>query len=664
MKIISLLKNYNYKKILQSKFFKIVAVVFVLLIICFFSFRNMVLRSVLKKRIASFEKTYNAKIDIKDIYFTRFSNVNLDTVTFLSPNNDSIFVGDKVLIDLKLFPMIVGKIRLNALELYHSNLYIAKVDSAYNFSFLLKKKKVANEDTIVVRDYADRFETMFSAIFDKMPNKVLLDSFKLIHQYNQQRYVYSLSQLLIEDEEFDTKVNISGGTSRIVWNIKGFIDKSNRVLGFKWFSDSGFVKLPFIARNYNLNIEFDTINCELKSNEYDDDVFKIKGLAYLRNFKILHPKISKEKVILKSAGFDFACNVGKDYYEIDSSSTVYYEKLNFHPYFKYRPKPSKQVTLIINKEKFEAQSLFGSLPEGLFDNLQKIEVEGDLSYHLDFFVDVARLDSLRFTSSLDKYNFKIKKFGNTNFLLLNEPFIYTAYEHGFPVKSFEVGPASSSFISYSDIPRKMIESVLNSEDGAFFYHRGFIEDAFKQSIAENIKQKRFARGGSTISMQLVKNVFLNRNKTVARKFEEILIVWLIENNRLCSKERMLEIYFNVIEWGPVVYGIKDAAWFYFKKQPSQLTTSECIYLASIVPAPKAYKYSFDENGNLKPTLEVYFNKIASKLVQKEVISQEEANTVYVNQVKLKGEALLYLSKSDSLQVDSSLILNNILEVNL
>lgn len=657
------LKNYNYKNIMQSAFIKIVAVVFVLLIICFISFRNMILRNVLRKKIASFEKTYNAKIDIKDIYFTRFSNVNIDTVTFLSPNNDSIFTSNKVLIDLKLFPMIVGKIRLNALELHHSNLYISKLDSSYNISFLLNKRKSKNIDSVVVRSYADRFETMFAAIFDKLPNKFLLDSFKLFHLYNKQRYVYSLSQLLIEDEEFDTKVNITGDTTKIVWNIKGFIDKSNRVLGFKWFSDSGIVKLPFINKNYNLNIEFDTVNCELKSNELDKNIFKITGLAYLKNFNILHPKISNEKVILKSAGFDFACNIGKDYFEIDSSSTVYYERLNFHPYLKYRPNPSKQLTLIINKEKFEAQYLFGSLPEGLFNNLQNIEVEGDLSYHLNFFVDVAKLDSLQFSSSLDKYNFKIKKFGNTNLSFINEPFTYTAYEHGVPVKSFEIGADNPNYTSYPEIPKKMLESVLNSEDGAFFYHKGFIEDAFKQSIAENIKQKRFARGGSTISMQLVKNVFLNRNKTVARKFEEILIVWLIENNRLCSKERMLEIYFNIIEWGPMVYGVKEAAWFYFKKQPSQLTTSECIYLASIVPAPKAYRYSFDENRCLRPTFEVYFNKIASKLLQKEVISQEEANAVNVNQVKLKGEALLYLAKPDSLHFDSLQILNNILELN-
>jgi membrane peptidoglycan carboxypeptidase len=77
------------------------------------------------------------------------------------------------------------------------------------------------------------------------------------------------------------------------------------------------------------------------------------------------------------------------------------------------------------------------------------------------------------------------------------------------------------------------------------------------------KTKKFSRGASTISMQLIKNVFLTREKTVSRKLEEILLVYILENNRIV-KERMLEVYFNIIEWGPNVYGIGEASRFYFQ----------------------------------------------------------------------------------------------------
>ena len=104
-------------------------------------------------------------------------------------------------------------------------------------------------------------------------------------------------------------------------------------------------------------------------------------------------------------------------------------------------------------------------------------------------------------------------------------------------------------------------------------------------------------------MQLVKNVFLNRNKNIARKLEEALIVWLIETNRLTSKARMFEVYLNIAEWGPMVYGIREAADFYFSKRPSQLTLEECIYLASIIPKPKHFMTSFTNSGQLRESQE-------------------------------------------------------------
>ena len=149
--------------------------------------------------------------------------------------------------------------------------------------------------------------------------------------------------------------------------------------------------------------------------------------------------------------------------------------------------------------------------------------------------------------------------------------------------------------------------------------------------------KRFARGGSTITMQLVKNVFLNRNKNFARKLEEALIVWLIENERLTSKERMYEVYLNIVEWGPLVYGIQEASAYYFKKRPSQLTTEESIFLASIIPKPKHFRSSFAEGGQLKENMEGYYKLIAKRLAQQGVISEIEADSIRPD-IQVTGDA--------------------------
>jgi membrane peptidoglycan carboxypeptidase len=192
---------------------------------------------------------------------------------------------------------------------------------------------------------------------------------------------------------------------------------------------------------------------------------------------------------------------------------------------------------------------------------------------------------------------------------------------------------------------------MTSEDGNFYWHNGFNENAFRKSIAENYKKGRFARGGSTISMQLVKNVFLTRNKTIARKIEEALIVWLIESNRIASKERMYEVYLNIIEWGPGIYGAGEASAYYFNKKAADLTLAESIYLAMIVPRPKWFKYNFDETGKLKPHVADFYRIIANHLVRKEIITEEQ-KLALLPDINLAGPAKELILIKDSLAIDS------------
>jgi membrane peptidoglycan carboxypeptidase len=142
-------------------------------------------------------------------------------------------------------------------------------------------------------------------------------------------------------------------------------------------------------------------------------------------------------------------------------------------------------------------------------------------------------------------------------------------------------------------------------------------------------------------MQLVKNVYLSRQKTIARKLEEILIVWLIENNHLTSKRRMFEVYLNIIEWAPNVYGIGEASRFYFSKSPAYLTVGESIFLASIVPKPKKYRYSFTPSGELRPYMRNYFRLIGGLMVRRGKIMPEDTLNMF-NSFELNGPAKSYV----------------------
>ena len=252
-------------------------------------------------------------------------------------------------------------------------------------------------------------------------------------------------------------------------------------------------------------------------------------------------------------------------------------------------------------------------------------------------MELASPDSLKFESELKEKDFRILEYGATNLRKMSDEFEYTAYENGLPVRTFPVGPSWEHFTPLNEISPLLQMSVLQSEDGAFYYHHGFLLDAMREALIHDLKVKRFARGGSTISMQLVKNVFLTRNKNFARKLEEALIVWLIETQRLTSKERMYEVYLNIVEWGPMVYGIHEAAAFYFSKRPSQLTTEESIFLASIIPKPKHFRNSFTTDMKLKENLEEYYRLIAGRLAKKGLISESEAAGIQPD-IQLTGPA--------------------------
>jgi monofunctional biosynthetic peptidoglycan transglycosylase len=133
----------------------------------------------------------------------------------------------------------------------------------------------------------------------------------------------------------------------------------------------------------------------------------------------------------------------------------------------------------------------------------------------------------------------------------------------------------------------LIKAVLIGEDDKFWQHEGFDYEAMQKAIEKDIKAKKFKLGGSTISQQLAKNLYLSPSKNPVRKLREAVITWRLE--RALSKKRILEIYLNVVEWGDKgVFGIEAAARHYYGKPASALTAEESARLASVLPNPRKY----------------------------------------------------------------------------
>jgi monofunctional biosynthetic peptidoglycan transglycosylase len=143
-----------------------------------------------------------------------------------------------------------------------------------------------------------------------------------------------------------------------------------------------------------------------------------------------------------------------------------------------------------------------------------------------------------------------------------------------------------SWVPLNRISSNLKKAVIAAEDGRFYVHNGVDFYEMKQAFKKNMKAGRFARGGSTITMQLVKNLYFSPTKSLVRKVFEIPLAFKIEKD--LSKDRILEIYLNVIEWGNGIYGAEAASQHYFNKSASNLTNSEAAFLAAIIPNPRKW----------------------------------------------------------------------------
>jgi monofunctional biosynthetic peptidoglycan transglycosylase len=167
----------------------------------------------------------------------------------------------------------------------------------------------------------------------------------------------------------------------------------------------------------------------------------------------------------------------------------------------------------------------------------------------------------------------------------------------------------ATWIPLSRIPRHLINAVIVAEDGTFYRHSGIEWYEVWESLQKDIRTGRFARGASTITQQLAKNLFLSTSKDPIRKLKEVAIAYLLEYN--LSKERILELYLNEIEWGKGIFGVEAAARAYFGKSAAYLTVNESARLAAVIPSPRRHRPDDDSRYVLRRKA-IVLNRMAER----------------------------------------------------
>jgi monofunctional biosynthetic peptidoglycan transglycosylase len=148
-----------------------------------------------------------------------------------------------------------------------------------------------------------------------------------------------------------------------------------------------------------------------------------------------------------------------------------------------------------------------------------------------------------------------------------------------------------SWVPLSRLPKHLTDAIIVAEDGTFYEHEGFDWFEVRESLEKNIRERRAARGGSTITQQLAKNLYLSTSKDPLRKAREMVITMLLEQS--LSKQRILELYVNLIEWGDGIFGVDAAARRYFGRPASALSFEQSLRLAAVIPSPIRHRPDVD-----------------------------------------------------------------------
>ena len=644
---------------IPRKYYKIALITLVCLLIIIvvagsiaYAKREAILRAAIEKGINKAKRDYDLDVKIGSAGFTGLSTVSFKNITVVPENRDSLVNIQDFKVGVKLFPLLFGDIKLSEIILNKGQINLVKKDKLSNYDFIFRKKSVDSTEIKSELNLSKLANGLINQLLYKIPDDMDIRDFEIKFREDTTALNFYTSSATIDNGEVESTIRVNGNES--TWHIQGTVEPGDQQLNLMIFADNKKVELPFLEKKFGLKLSFDTASTEMRGINKRGDILEINGSWGVKNLVVNHSRISSNDIIVTDASLDADMVIGKNFVSIDSTSTIHVKNIAVHPFIKYTLSPSKIYELRVHTDEMDAQDLINSFPQGMFESLEGIQVKGKVKYDMDFYLDVKSPDRLIFNSELKNIDFKVVKWGKTNLQKINKTFVYTPYEYGNPMRDIVIGPENPDYVSLDQISSNLKNALLTAEDPSFYSHNGFVSESFRNSIITNFKEKAFKRGGSTISMQLVKNVYLSRQKTMARKVEEMLIVWIIENSHLSSKKRMFEIYLNLIEWGRNIYGIGEASRYYFGKHPSQLDIGESIFLASIVPKPKSGLYRFEGDGSLRQSLRGYFRLIGGLMARRGLTSQDSSAYGFYS-VRLRQDLRSGIPMVDSLSADSLMI---------
>lgn len=265
------------------------------------------------------------------------------------------------------------------------------------------------------------------------------------------------------------------------------------------------------------------------------------------------------------------------------------------------------------------QEAFDSLPRQLVGRMEGTRMDGRVEMSVSARVDLPDRKSPEVEIKLQngcRVREVPEEFGLGR---LGGVFTRTAVMADGTTREVKSGPGTAYWVPVRSVSRHLLSAVMATEDSGFLSHKGILVEAMERAIELDVKEGRFARGASTITMQLAKNLWLGREKTVARKLQEAVLATYLEQR--WSKDQILEYYVNLAEFAPGVYGVGEASQHYFKTDATQLSLSQSLVMALALPSPS--KTQFGPDGELFPSKLALVRRVMGSMNKTGKLSDEE-----------------------------------------
>jgi hypothetical protein len=435
-----------------------------------------------------------------------------------------------------------------------------------------------------------------------------------------------------------------GGLPDVLWNAKGWLDRAEQKGEMHVRADRfTFDKLaPILEGGPVQKPEKTSLGASLDLVLAGDDL-TVEGEIKLAGLTVFHPWVAAKPLV--DLGFEGHIKGRYDrharLFELDALSVVFRGiEARLEGYVALpggidgggpapaggaplapapRQHPRLRARLVVPP--VTCQKALKALPPAVTPRLQGFKLEGKFSTDVAVDIDWGNLEALELGGSVGIYGCKVLEAPKS----VDSEKLKTEFEHTVEVEKdkylkFIIGPSNPNFVALNDISPYIVKSLLTTEDNMFYEHKGFIVSEFRTALIKDLQAGYFKYGASSITMQFVKNILLNREKTVARKLQELFLTWYVEQT--LDKDRILEIYLNAIEFGPGIYGIGQATYHYFGKPPRDITPAEAAFFSTILPNPKKRHLQYCDN-KLARWADAKIGRILKLELDRERITQAE-----------------------------------------